>query len=505
MTPLSTDLAEKKANKRPSVFTVIRNSHFFEYNGKYFFILKYSRQTFECSKEFYRLATGDHSQQLLIDEFDSDILLLEQSKYLALDTDVANKKSAGYKLAAMSLGLISDCNLGCDYCSVGPSGSYGTEKGHKMSNETAKNAIDYLVKNAAQTDLQIILFGGEPLLNWECVLFILDYTKKAHPQHRWHFYLITNGTLIDDSKAKTIKEYDMTVTVTLSGPPEIHDKSRHTRDGRGSWDKVYRGIQTLDKYDVNYIIKSVLPAEFVDKFDEVEKYMKDLPKKSSRLNVHPEHDYMTNNPQQLWERNNREMRAYLERLSATGKPEYFHDDDLQILLGEWGSDTGCDAGRGSLFVSSMGFIYNCHISGGQQDSRFVMGNVNSCVDESKRRKVKDWFEFEKEQCSTCWLNSLCSKGGCNHYKVSVLEYPDEYCSRSKSSWEMFIYHCSFFKWDHIEKHCSRYTKKEELEKLRLAYTLRETISARLKHIKPLHLLPAASGSGIKRAPYRIER
>ncbi|HYB27723.1 MAG TPA: hypothetical protein VEF89_13970 [Solirubrobacteraceae bacterium] len=47
----------------------------------------------------------------------------------------------------------------------------------------------------------------------------------------------TNGTKLDQSWAAFFKDYGFLVGISIDGPREIHDTSRLTRGGRGSFDQ----------------------------------------------------------------------------------------------------------------------------------------------------------------------------------------------------------------------------------------------------------------------------
>lgn len=64
--------------------------------------------------------------------------------------------------------ITNACNLSCRYCFVKQSPEY-------MSYQTAKDAADFLIRNAEQsgTTPAITFFGGEPLLGWDTVIMPL--------------------------------------------------------------------------------------------------------------------------------------------------------------------------------------------------------------------------------------------------------------------------------------------------------------------------------------------
>lgn len=143
--------------------------------------------------------------------------------------------------------LISEaCNLNCVYC-------YGssTPRGEKMPFSIAKAAIDFLIKNALKTGKNFIQLsfngGGEPTTNWEVLKESVHYAKEECRKKRLKCItvLVTNG-YFDVKKMQWISEHITSVTVSLDGPPEIHDTLRPVAsDNQGS----YRFVEkTLDYF-----------------------------------------------------------------------------------------------------------------------------------------------------------------------------------------------------------------------------------------------------------------
>ena len=66
-------------------------------------------------------------------------------------------------IKAICLNIIHGCNLRCKYC-FADEGEYHGHKG-VMSLDTAKKAIDYVIKRSGpRKNIEIDLFGGEPTL-----------------------------------------------------------------------------------------------------------------------------------------------------------------------------------------------------------------------------------------------------------------------------------------------------------------------------------------------------
>lgn len=87
---------------------------------------------------------------------------------------------------------------------------------------------------------RVKLTGGEPLLHPEFCKILYSLKKK-----RLSLSLETNGTLIDEEKAKAIKQTGCFVAISLDGPNgKIHDD---LRDVKGAFQKTLRGASFLSR------------------------------------------------------------------------------------------------------------------------------------------------------------------------------------------------------------------------------------------------------------------
>ncbi|RQW78516.1 MAG: 4Fe-4S cluster-binding domain-containing protein, partial [Methanothrix sp.] len=149
------------------------------------------------------------------------------------------------EIGNLMLNLSNDCNLSCKYC-LAQCGSYG-KSGGKMSEKVARDSIDFLVRESLGEHLIISFFGGEPLLNFEIIKAIIEYSKdkeKSHGKKICH-HLTTNGTLFNEEIISFLKNNRCRVTVSIDGDRENHDKMRIFSDGRGSFDRIRQWLPLM--------------------------------------------------------------------------------------------------------------------------------------------------------------------------------------------------------------------------------------------------------------------
>jgi uncharacterized protein len=77
-------------------------------------------------------------------------------------------------IKAMCLNIAHDCNLRCKYCFASEGGYNG--KRSLMSEDVGKASIDFVINNSGpRKNIEVDLFGGEPLMNFDVVKSIFYY------------------------------------------------------------------------------------------------------------------------------------------------------------------------------------------------------------------------------------------------------------------------------------------------------------------------------------------
>jgi uncharacterized protein len=135
------------------------------------------------------------------------------------------------------------CNLRCAYC-------YETFALGKMP-QTIISGIFSLVKRRAEKGLKTFrleFFGGEPLVAWDVVerlaRGLLDICRANGTEMLGG--MTTNGVLLTRSRLDRLAACDVRAfQVTLDGPKAVHDRRRVARQGEGSFDAVWKALETL--------------------------------------------------------------------------------------------------------------------------------------------------------------------------------------------------------------------------------------------------------------------
>jgi len=149
------------------------------------------------------------------------------------------------------------CNHKCVYCQ---SSAYSVSShGVDMERGVAKKTVDTIFDSPSQ-EITIEFQGGEPLVNWETLKFIVRYalTKNKIKKKNLSFTLVSNFSLLNNEKLNFLIKYKVLICTSLDGPKYIHDKNRRFLSNRSSYDLVVSWINKINKINNGKSISGAL-------------------------------------------------------------------------------------------------------------------------------------------------------------------------------------------------------------------------------------------------------
>jgi uncharacterized protein len=145
-----------------------------------------------------------------------------------------------------------------------------------MSDEVLKAYITKYITSKPAPEVSFSWQGGEPtLLGLDFFRKVIEYQRPFMNQKKIINSLQTNGTLLNDEWCRFLKKHKFLVGISLDGPKEIHDRYRRDRGGRGTFNKVMRGLKLLQKHGVEYNVMATVAKETAYKPLEVYRFFKD--------------------------------------------------------------------------------------------------------------------------------------------------------------------------------------------------------------------------------------
>lgn len=171
------------------------------------------------------------------------------------------------------------CNLACDYCYyLEKSKLYPHHPASLMSDELLEKFVEEYILSQTAPQVLFTWHGGETLMRP-----LAFYQKAMELQRKYaHGRMIdnciqTNGTLLTDEWCRFFHENHWLVGVSIDGPQKYHDAYRKNRQGLPSFTQVMKGIELLNKYDVEWNAMAVVnrlnadaPLEFYHFFKQIE-------------------------------------------------------------------------------------------------------------------------------------------------------------------------------------------------------------------------------------------
>ena len=107
----------------------------------------------------------------------ADLEELKTSGAYETETQQAPEIAGGSAIKSMCLHVAHDCNLRCRYCFASTGDFHGARM--LMPLETGKRALDFLIeRSGTRHHLEVDLFGGEPLMNWEVCKQLVAYGRE---------------------------------------------------------------------------------------------------------------------------------------------------------------------------------------------------------------------------------------------------------------------------------------------------------------------------------------
>ena len=133
--------------------------------------------------------------------------------------------------------------MSCVYCQA----NNGIECSHLVMNkEMAEKAVDIALQSPEQS-LCFEFQGGEPLVNFEIIKHIVEYTEIHKGRHEIAYTVVTNLTLLQDEMLDFFTQHCFGISTSVDGNEFVHNNNRPYADGNGTYKKVIDSIERVRK------------------------------------------------------------------------------------------------------------------------------------------------------------------------------------------------------------------------------------------------------------------
>lgn len=319
----------------------------------------------------------------------------------------ALSEGVDFNITGIALNVAERCNLRCTYC-YAVDGTYGNDS--LMSFDTAIRAIRFFKKHG-QT-LNIIFFGGEPLLNFRLIREVVEWCGK---EEGYRFSLTTNGALLTKTHLDFFRTHDFALRISYDGR-RLQEEQR-TRDAKLAALIEAKLIKFRDQLTSlrRFHLRATIRRASLDYF--LESTMEILSSHTYRLlsarvaSLAREERFQASDVKKLG--------RLLSRLVA----ELVECENWETLLRlgnirrhvrnfELGRDEPfCGAGINYLSVSTQGEFFLCHRF--TEDQAECAGSLHTGLNQEYLRRIAEHRTGKAEPCGSCWMRNFC-KGGCFH-------------------------------------------------------------------------------------------
>jgi uncharacterized protein len=172
---------------------------------------------------------------------------IDERFILAQRNDLFLKKVvSGGNVTSLDLNISELCNFTCPHCMNGC--QIQSKKNKLMKWEVAKVAIDEYARIINRRNLpgEIHFGSAEPLINWKLIKQVVNYCKENLPETP--ISINTNLSLLDEEKAKFLKDNGVYIASSLDGPKDGNDAIR-TRKVGGTYETIIDKINLLKSID----------------------------------------------------------------------------------------------------------------------------------------------------------------------------------------------------------------------------------------------------------------
>jgi len=303
-----------------------------------------------------------------------------------------------------------NCNFDCPYC-------FEYKSTDVLSTKNQKRVLQLVAANLSKYhELYVQWFGGEPLL---CLNILYDLSKafltiseKLHC--RYNAMLVTNGELLIPDVTRRLAGLGVhKVQITLDGMRDLHNQTRFSKSGTGSFDRILDNIRFAFEYFEICIRVHVTPHSIdsihalIDYFSKIkfQEYITELyfaplfhyqPCISGFLYNQDDKKYMTSSEFAL-------IQTDLLRHAASSG---FAIPDF--LNASYGICTGVR--NNTLVINADGHLFKCYLDVTNPNER--TGDLKSGPQFG--RNLSKWlnYEFDKDSdCYNCRFFPICL-GGC---------------------------------------------------------------------------------------------
>ncbi|MBR4780266.1 MAG: radical SAM protein [Lachnospiraceae bacterium] len=296
-----------------------------------------------------------------------------------------------------------NCNLRCSYC-------YENKSNNCMDDATADRVIRFIIEYVTEHTINVCdihFHGGEPLLKYNIIdkirrgIMVVDGCK-------FNCSITTNATLLTPEIASELENNFDTVSISIDGKPEIHDRYRKTADGNGSFNKALRGVSYFENINKLRIRMTVTKENVCELYNNI-KFLSEL----GFIWIDPGIDLFAKWDEEttkILEDNLKRVYRYYQ-----DKPYMNKFDAINPIFYNM---QGCEGGKKTIQIDYDGALYPCSFVVGKLNMK--IGTIWDGIDHNIVNKIHEHNKNLLIQCTGCNMQAYCVATNCRILQSHIL-------------------------------------------------------------------------------------
>ena len=329
-----------------------------------------------------------------------------------------------------------DCTLNCIYCysNSGENTNIEGNNTNKMSFETAKTIVDFLINNAKDQNIKSVHLsffgGGEPFNNFSLMKETMAYAKTKANDIKISGGISTNG-ILNEKQRIWLKDNIQEIQISMDGPESIQNSQRPLKNGNNSFKKVMETIKFLDLNSISYVIRSTVTPNYFNKLETIVKFFIES-SKSKDIHLEPVFRCGREKKGTLISDEVDFVKNYIDLLDKYPEIRFQYSGDVIART----RDRFCGALGNSWNFTPDGLITSCVEVGTYKDSRaktFIFGEIKDgkiVIDKNKLNYLRDRKVSNLPLCRDCYAKYACA-GYCPSKLTDIYNINQRKCSLIK--------------------------------------------------------------------------
>jgi len=349
----------------------------------------------------------------------------------------------------IDLHLSNRCNMNCTYC-------YNEAKKHhhSLSRKLIDRSLDYILNHSRSNQVRVHFLGGEPVVSWALLKYTVDYALNQSRvlKKQVVFTMTSNGFWSRDQYDFIVSHFGC-VTLSLDGPPEIHDLYRRFPNGEGSFNQVFESAKRLHGEQATEMrINATVTGETVNILPESVRFLcQTFPGITIFLEPVREENLEAVGPDLGSPGIGRFLSQYVKCLKVSdelGTGNRILTSFIRIT--DQLCDRFCGSSGANFIITPSGLVTSC---GGATQEGFVGSDVfvygkvverGVSFSKDKYERLTRFDVSRVEACGRCFARYLCL-GGCLSKKAFMKNFwtrPSPYCKEIKQGVAEYLWYLS---------------------------------------------------------------